>query len=82
MLVVDDDTAIRQALVAFFTDEGYAVFEAPDGISALECMRTSQRRLIVLLDWRMPGLDGVQVLEAAVADAPVARRHAFLIMTA
>jgi two-component system OmpR family response regulator len=52
VLVVDDDTAIRQVLVAFFTDEGYAVFEAPDGMSALERMRSSPRHLVVLLDWR------------------------------
>jgi CheY-like chemotaxis protein len=82
MLVVVDDTAIRQALVAFFADEGYdAVNEAPDGMSALERMCISPQRLVVLLDWRMPGLDGIQVLEAVVADAPVARRHACRMMT-
>lgn len=50
VLVVDDDTAIRQVVVAFFTNEGYAVFEAPDGMSALERTRASPRRPVALRD--------------------------------
>lgn len=82
VLVVDDDTAIRETLVTLFREESYLTFEAPDGMSALECLRTSLHRLVVLLDWRMPGLDGIQVLEALADDAPIARRHAFIMMTA
>ena len=61
ILVVDDEAPIREVLTEYFTTEGYAVEVATSGIEALTAIR-SRRADLVLLDVRMPGLDGVQVL--------------------
>lgn len=82
ILIVDDDRGIRHTLRAVLEDEGYAVLEAGDGVEGLGLVRASLHRLVVLLDLRMPGLDGAGVLEAVAADARLARRHAFILVSA
>ena len=61
VLVVDDDAALRESLAEALGDLGYMPVMAPDGSSALE--RLDRGRVdAVLLDLRMPGLDGMEVL--------------------
>lgn len=81
VLVVDDDTDIRETLRLALEDEGYVVHEADDGVVAIEALRTSPRPLIVLLDLMMPRLDGEGVLRAAATDERL-RRHVYLMVTA
>ena len=57
LLVVEDDEDVRQAVSEALAAEGYDVTEAPDGAAALERARSSPPDLI-LLDMRMPGMDG------------------------
>jgi len=61
ILVVDDDPGLREALRVILEDE-YEVLDVPDGGQALEVVRSCQVDL-VLLDIRMPGMDGITVLE-------------------
>jgi two-component system, response regulator, stage 0 sporulation protein F len=61
ILVVDDEAPVREVLTEYFTTEGYAVEGAGSGAEALTAVRGGRADL-VLLDVRMPGLDGVQVL--------------------
>ena len=61
ILVVDDEAPIREVLTEYFATEGYAVEVATSGVEALTAIR-GRRADLVLLDVRMPGLDGVQVL--------------------
>lgn len=83
VLVVDDAEELRAALRMLLEAEGHTVYEAPDGLCALTRLRTHPRPLVVLLDWLMPGLDGIQVLHALAADAPLpTHRHAFILLTA
>lgn len=64
ILVVEDEPDIREAYVALLEAEGYRVLEANDGAQALPIARAERARLgLVLLDWRMPGLHGDEVLE-------------------
>src|SRR3989338_6279988 len=64
LLVADDETKIAKILETFFKERGYEVFLAHDGTSALECIRRERPHLI-LLDLRMPGPSGIDVLKAA-----------------
>ena len=81
VLVIDDDSDLRELLHLMLVSDGYAVYEAPDGVSGLDRLRTHPTSLVVLLDWQMPGLDGIQVLHALATEAPVAQRHAFILLT-
>jgi EAL domain-containing protein (putative c-di-GMP-specific phosphodiesterase class I)/DNA-binding response OmpR family regulator/GGDEF domain-containing protein len=59
LLVVDDDAAIRTVSRLALEKSGFRVTEAADGYAALRCLQ-SQRFAGVLLDARMPGLDGFE----------------------
>ncbi len=63
ILVVDDDAAVRAVLQAGLRQAGFVVWLATDGHQALEVYRHHQAAIaLVLLDVRMPGLDGPQTL--------------------
>jgi CheY-like chemotaxis protein len=82
ILIVDDDSAIRDTLREALEDEGYEVHEAANGIACLETLRASQERMIVLLDQLMPKLDGIGVLRAVQNDPFLAHRHTYILLTA
>ncbi|WP_338262520.1 response regulator [Corallococcus caeni] len=59
LLVVDDDTDLREALEEVLRDAGYTVLGAGNGLQALEVLRTeSILPALVLLDMMMPVMDG------------------------
>ena len=62
ILVVDDEPAVREVLSDYFVERGYIVCTAADGVEALAAF-ARERPGIVLLDVRMPRLDGLQVLK-------------------
>src|SRR5437762_4533670 len=61
VLVVDDDPGVRESFRLILEDH-YEVVDVPDGPGALDVVRTSTVDL-VLLDIRLPGMDGIEVLE-------------------
>jgi DNA-binding NtrC family response regulator len=61
VLVVDDDAGLRESF-RLILDDDHEVLEAADAAQALETVRTTQVDL-VLLDIRLPDLDGIAVLE-------------------
>ena len=63
ILVVDDDEGIREFVSLVLEDEGYEVVTAPHGAAALEFVA---RRVpaVILLDMRMPVMDGWQFAQA------------------
>jgi DNA-binding NtrC family response regulator len=65
ILVVDDDPGIREAFRLVLEDQ-YELLEAEDGPQALERVQRSPVDL-VLLDVRLPGMDGIEVLERVKA---------------
>ncbi|HSR72943.1 MAG TPA: response regulator transcription factor [Kiloniellales bacterium] len=62
IVVVDDDDLFRESLGLNLAEEGYAVVDFANGESAVEYFLTGESADAVLLDWRMPGLDGPGVL--------------------
>jgi two-component system alkaline phosphatase synthesis response regulator PhoP len=61
ILVVDDERSILDLVTAYLRNEGYEVYTAADGLSALTAARAYQPDLVVL-DIMLPGMDGLEVL--------------------
>jgi signal transduction histidine kinase len=71
VLVVDDEAGIRMLLSDTLEEAGFAVSEAADGVEALEALHDAPRPFsIMLLDLRMPRIDGWQVLESIASGGP------------
>ena len=62
VLVVDDDDEFRESLSLNLMDEGFAVTTFANGPSALEHVAAGETADVILLDWRMPGMNGLEVL--------------------
>lgn len=78
ILIVDDQFGIRMLLQELFQREGYQTFQAADGKKALEIVTTHDPD-IVLLDMKIPGMDGLEILKHIKADDPDCK---VLVMTA
>jgi len=62
ILIVDDETVVRDTLTAMMKHFGHATDCAPDGLCAQEIMQQNEYD-VVFLDIRMPGLDGITLLK-------------------
>ena len=82
VLVVDDDLLFRQALRRALEEEGHTVLEAPDGVVALDLLRTVTEPMLVITDHNMPRLDGPSLFSFLLEDPGLALRHRFLYLTA
>jgi CheY-like chemotaxis protein len=76
VLLVDDDPAVRRTIARFLTFEGFAVLEAGNGQEALAYLRTGAAVSVIVLDLRMPVMDGwtfrrEQRLDANFAHIPI-----------
>ena len=71
LMVVDDEASIRDALKQLFEYEGHTVTLASDGIAALELLE-DRRPDLIFLDVKMPGLDGLEVLDRIRSRDPTA----------
>ena len=77
VLVIDDDTAIREMLVQMLEEAGYQTLEAADGVEGLEVARTGAPD-VILLDVMMPRLNGFDCAAALKGDPHY--RHIPIIM--
>ena len=62
VLIVDDQNGIRLLLQEVFSSEGYMTSQASNGKIALEIVRHNRPDL-VLLDMKIPGMDGLEILK-------------------
>jgi two-component system, OmpR family, response regulator ChvI len=61
-VLVDDDDSFRESLGLNLLDEGFGVVSFADGAAALAHFESGATADAILLDWRMPGMDGLEVL--------------------
>jgi DNA-binding response OmpR family regulator len=62
VLVAEDDRGLRDALGRGLREYGYTVDTVPDGQTAMTYLRSYEYEVVVL-DWRMPGVSGLDVLQ-------------------
>lgn len=77
LLVVEDDTVIREGISEFLSEYGYHVIEARDGKEALDLFNKEIK--LVLLDIQIPFINGLEVLKTIrkESDIPVLMLTAF-----
>jgi CheY-like chemotaxis protein len=72
ILVVEDDSDIREDLAELLRDQGYRVTTAANGIEALEHLRAELLPCLILLDLMMPVMDGWELRRQLMADERLA----------
>lgn len=63
ILIIDDDTQLRQSFEKLLTEEGHAVETAPTGEAGVKAVRESVLDLVIT-DVRLPGMNGLETFEA------------------
>jgi NtrC-family two-component system response regulator AlgB len=80
LLIVDDEKNIRRSLETFFESCGYAVHSAPDARTALDTLRGSEGFDLILTDYRMAEMNGLELLtevKRLLPDTPVVLMTAY-----
>jgi len=85
-LVVDDNETAREVLSSMLSSLKIKVDTANDGLSALDCLAAATQQGepydVVLLDWIMPGIDGIETARRIKANESYAKLPAMLMVTA
>ena len=61
VLIAEDDMISRRLLEATLTRWGYEVVVTCDGVAAWEVLRSQEAPALAILDWMMPGMDGIEL---------------------
>ncbi len=67
ILIIDDEEIVRESIATYLEDSGFSLHQARDGKDGLEKYHHISPH-VVLLDLRMPNMDGLEVLEAIASD--------------
>ena len=62
ILIVDDDDLFRESLITNLSDAGFSTLAFAEGTSALRHLRDVGTPDVILLDWKMPGMSGIDLL--------------------
>lgn len=79
VLIADDDKVTLNVLNDTLTQAGYDVLTAADGDQAWKKLQQSSTQLAVL-DWVMPGMEGIEICQRAQKDPKLANRY-FILLT-
>jgi CheY-like chemotaxis protein len=69
VLVAEDDEAVRSLICSIVSDAGYNVYEASDGLEAIDALK-KRRYDLLLTDYHMPKMDGLELLDLTQAMWP------------
>jgi two-component system copper resistance phosphate regulon response regulator CusR len=64
ILVIEDDASLARSIVDGLSDEGFTVAHAGDGNAARLALKTNGEWDLVILDWWLPGPDGLAILQS------------------
>jgi len=81
VLIVDDEANIRKMITEVLSLEGYVVESAANGREALDLLRSAGPR-VILLDIRMPVLDGEGFLQELEAMPSERKKHKIILVSA
>ena len=81
VLLVEDDSAVRNATSELLEDEGFSVVAASDRRDALDLLRAGLRPAVIVLDLMMPRMDGWDFRQIQMADR-VLREIPVIVVTA
>jgi two-component system chemotaxis response regulator CheY len=80
-LVIDDSRAMRRILGGMLKDLGADVVEAPDGKWALDCVSDGLDPALIVVDWNMPNMTGIEFVQA-VRQPPYSSTARIVMVTA
>ena len=70
ILIAEDEAMLRVIAVEMLEDAGFQVFEAGDGVEALELLKAHPDIVLLVSDIKMPRMDGYALVEASIAFKP------------
>jgi two-component system NtrC family sensor kinase len=79
VLVVDDQTPVRELVAAVLAADGHSVETARDGADALRLLDAAKRYDLIVSDLKMPGLDGPSLYLELTRRWPDTRPHLLFI---
>ncbi len=62
-MIVDDSRAMRMMVGKIVCGLGYQTLEAGDGVEALEVLASSETPTLILVDWNMPRMNGLELVQ-------------------
>jgi len=80
-LIVDDSRAIRLVLSKIMTDCGFEVAEARHGREALTYLQSHADTDVALIDWNMPEMNGLELVEAVRGDDRLRELRMMMVTT-
>ncbi len=81
VLIVDDSGLVRTVMRQMLTDMGHETCEAVNGKDALVKLNAHADIGLMMLDWNMPEMNGVELLDAIKSSQASARRPAIIMVT-
>ncbi len=79
VLIADDDPVVRHALTSYLAEWSYSAVVAANGEEAWVALRQPEPPLLAVIDWNMPGMDGVDLCRHIRATPDLAAMYLILL---
>jgi signal transduction histidine kinase len=79
ILIADDDQTTRRILLAILEKKDFEVIICSDGTEALRVLQAADAPMLAILDWMMPGMDGVDICRTLRASEAVLQPYLILL---
>lgn len=80
-LVVDDSSAMRAVLSMTLKRRGFEILQAKDGLDALTVLSAGGQLDLILIDWNMPGMNGLELLRRIRQQTEYAGTQVLMVTT-